>query len=416
MNIPWSTSKLRDIANVRVSNVDKKVYVSEKPVKLCNYMDVYSNEYIRDNIPFMNGSATPTEIERFGLQIGDVIITKDSESPDDIGIPAVIADNIENLVCGYHLALIRPNKDKVDPVYLAKQISTSRVARYFALQASGSTRFGLPISAIEEVEIPEPSKPEQAKIAEVLSTVDRAIEQTEALIAKQQRLKIGLMQNLLTQGINERSNLRYKQVPYSDLAQINPPRPALTVDVSKTVSFIPMSDVSESGRWVTRRTRRFGDVSKGYTYVAEGDVLFAKITPCTENGKGCHALGLVKGFGLASTEFHVLRARPHADPRFIFQWSIFSPLRSKASASMMGSAGQQRVPASFFDQFMIPLLPLDEQREVAEVLSIADKEIEQTQEILQKLRRLKTALMQDLLTGKVRVTPLLPEPSQEASA
>ncbi|MCW1887011.1 restriction endonuclease subunit S [Luteolibacter flavescens] len=208
MSAPWPIRKLRQIADVRASNVDKKTYPSEVPVKLCNYMDVYSNEYVTGRIDFMVATATPEEIERFGLVAGDVVITKDSETPDDIGIPAVISEKVDGLVCGYHLALIRPKADELDSVYLAKQRSTSKVARYFSLQASGSTRYGLPVSAIESVEIPTPLKPEQTKIAEILSTVDRAIEQTEALIAKQQRLKTGLMQDLLTHGIDEHGNLR----------------------------------------------------------------------------------------------------------------------------------------------------------------------------------------------------------------
>ena len=118
---------------------------------------------------------------------------------------------IDDLVCGYHLALIRPNPEQLDSIYLAKQLSTSQVARYFAIQASGSTRYGLPILRLKLLKSLLPPKPEQTKIAEILSTVDRAIEQTEALIAKQQRIKTGLMQDLLTRGIDEHGNLRSEQ-------------------------------------------------------------------------------------------------------------------------------------------------------------------------------------------------------------
>lgn len=97
-------------------------------------------------------------------------------------------------------------------------------------------------------------------------------------------------------------------ISLSELAQVNPPRPLIRLDADAEVSFIPMSDVSESGRWKKRQVRRFSEVSRGYTYLAENDVLFAKITPCTENGKGCHAVGVRNGIGFASTEFHVLRA------------------------------------------------------------------------------------------------------------
>ena len=207
----WAFQKLRDIADIRVSNVDKKTYRSEKPVKLCNYMDVYSNEYITNEIQFMEASANSAEIENFSLIVGDVVITKDSETPDDIGIPTVIHEKIDDLVCGYHLAIIRPNKDKLNSVFLSKCLSTSQITKYFALHASGSTRFGLPIGAIELAEIPTPPKEEQTQIAAILSTIDRAIEQTEAIIAKQQRIKTGLMQDLLTKGIDEDGNVRSEE-------------------------------------------------------------------------------------------------------------------------------------------------------------------------------------------------------------
>ena len=154
----------------------------------------------------MPASASKSEIDRFGLQAGDVIVTKDSETPDDIGVPAVVLDSIEGLICGYHLALIRPRKGAVDSIYLAKQLSSAQIARYFSVNASGSTRFGLPISVIEDSQIPVAPDDVQKKIAEIFSTIDRAIEQTEMLIAKQHRIKIGLMQNLLTHNIDVRDD------------------------------------------------------------------------------------------------------------------------------------------------------------------------------------------------------------------
>src|SRR5438105_6589456 len=106
MNEEWPASKLRSVADVRVSNVDKKFYAAETPVRRCNYRDVYANDYVTAAIDFMTASASKMEIERFGLMAGDVVITKDSETPDDIGVSAVIAEQLSGLVCGYHLALI----------------------------------------------------------------------------------------------------------------------------------------------------------------------------------------------------------------------------------------------------------------------------------------------------------------------
>ena len=187
-------------------------------------------------------------------------------------------------------------------------------------------------------------------------------------------------------------------IQLNQLAEINPLRPKIDLNLTDEVSFIPMSDVSESGRWVNHQSRQFGDVSRGYTYFEEGDVLFAKITPCMENGKGCYPRNLVNGIGFASTEFHVMRAKDNADPGFIYQWSIYKPLRLKASATMIGSAGQQRVPASFLKSLKVPAIAKQEQTKIAKILSTVDRAIEQTEALIAKQQRIKTSLMQDLLT------------------
>lgn len=187
-------------------------------------------------------------------------------------------------------------------------------------------------------------------------------------------------------------------VALSSLADINPRRGVVNAVDDDPVTFIPMTDVSESGRWVHRQTRPYREVRSGYTCFNNGDVLFAKITPCTENGKGCHPTDLVGSVGFASTEFHVLRAKDDADAGFVFQWSIDLSLRRKASAMMTGSAGQQRVPASFFSTFSVPRIPKPEQSKISEVLSMVDSAIAETEALIAKQQRIKFGLMQDLLT------------------
>jgi type I restriction enzyme S subunit len=103
----WEVKRLKYLANIRFSNVDKKAVEGEEPVSLCNYVDVYKNDEITNQLQFMEATASEPEIEAFGLQIGDVLITKDSESPDDIAIPAFVRESMGKLLCGYHLAMIR---------------------------------------------------------------------------------------------------------------------------------------------------------------------------------------------------------------------------------------------------------------------------------------------------------------------
>src|SRR3990172_8772025 len=171
----WREAELRTVADVHFSSVDKLIYPSEQPVRLCNYIDVYKNDYITGGLEFMRASATQPEIDRFGLEVGNVIITKDSETPDDIGVPAVVDYAAPDLVCGYHLGLLRPKQDEVDPTFLSKQLGHHRLAHYFGRQANGLTRYGLPISAVTNAPIWLPHLTEQKTIGLLLRLVDEAI-------------------------------------------------------------------------------------------------------------------------------------------------------------------------------------------------------------------------------------------------
>ena len=103
----WKLEKLKFFADVRNSNVDKTISEDEELIRLCNYTDVYYNDRITPELHFMEGSATEGEISRFQLKRGQVIITKDSEGWDDIGIPAVVAEDMPEVLCGYHLSGVR---------------------------------------------------------------------------------------------------------------------------------------------------------------------------------------------------------------------------------------------------------------------------------------------------------------------
>ena len=112
--------KLSDVAKVEISSVDKKTKAGETPVRLCNFTDVYHNWAITSDMAdtFMEASANTNEIEKFTIKKGQVAFTKDSETRDDIGIPTYIADNFENVLLGYHCALITPDETKLCGKYL----------------------------------------------------------------------------------------------------------------------------------------------------------------------------------------------------------------------------------------------------------------------------------------------------------
>lgn len=168
-----------DLADVKLSNVDKKVTEGEREVKLCNYTDVYKSTFINSEkaVNFMIASCTENEYEKFVLRRGQVAITKDSEKKDDIGISAYISQDFDDVVLGYHLALITPKDDKLDGCFLNYWFNTSQAKRYFENNAGGSgQRFTLPLEIIKGIKIYLPDLPTQRKIASVLTALDHKIE------------------------------------------------------------------------------------------------------------------------------------------------------------------------------------------------------------------------------------------------
>ena len=172
----WDVGLVKHAANVRFSGVDKHSHSHEIPIRLCNYTDVYKNEIISDDMELMKASATPSEIARFTLKSDDVIITKDSESPDDIAVPAWVPHDLPGVVCGYHLAQIRPNPEKILGEFLYRAIGSGRIAEQFHVLATGVTRFALSKHDIKNAVIPLPPLGEQQAICSWLNSECQPLE------------------------------------------------------------------------------------------------------------------------------------------------------------------------------------------------------------------------------------------------
>ena len=179
----WDVLRVKEVSSIIPSNVDKLTVEGQAAVRLCNYVDVYKNERITSAVEFMRATATSDQIERLGLTVGDVVVTKDSESPWDIAVPAVVAEEIESLVCGYHLAKLAPTR--IDGQFLAWALRAYQVNLHFALSAGGITRYGLSSSSLADGNLPRPPQDEQRVIANYLDTETLRIDQ---LISEKQRL------------------------------------------------------------------------------------------------------------------------------------------------------------------------------------------------------------------------------------
>ena len=203
----WRVKRLKHTSKIVASYVDKHVNPDEIQVNLCNYTDVYYSEKIDSSINLMKGSCNQDEYDRSLLRKGDVVITKDSESPDDIGVPAFIQVDLTNVVCGYHLSIIR-SENEVDGEFLFRFIQSNQTCRYFGSNSTGITRFSLGKSAIENLSILLPPLPEQTQIAAFL---DRKTAQIDELISEEQR-SIGLLkeyrQSLISDAVTGKIDVR----------------------------------------------------------------------------------------------------------------------------------------------------------------------------------------------------------------
>ncbi len=197
----WQSVRLGDVADIAFSGVDKKTIEGEVPVELCNYTDVFYNRRIRPGMGFMAATASPVECQRYALRKGDVLFTKDSETPEEIGIPSYVVEDMPNVLCGYHLGLARPANGTVNGAFLARTLASEASAREFARIANGVTRFGLTLDATRSLPILLPPLPEQRAIAAVLDSIEEAIEGVEAVITATERLRDALLHELLTRGV-----------------------------------------------------------------------------------------------------------------------------------------------------------------------------------------------------------------------
>ena len=270
---------------------------------------------------------------------------------------------------------------------------------YYALRnckpaSSGTSIPQLTVPDIKKNEIELYSLSVQETIADKLDAVGRVIELRQQQLQKLDELVKARFIELF--GMPGTDAFGWGLVPLGSTCNINPKKSLDSRLVSgATVSFVPMPAVTEHGEIDATAIKEYDEVKTGFTYFAENDVLFAKITPCMENGKGAVAKGLHNGIGLGSTEFHVLRPiSGKTDPYWIYTLTAFSQFRMDAASNMTGSAGQRRVPASFLENYRVSLPPIALQEQFAAFVEQTDKSKVAVQKALDEAQLLFDSLMQ----------------------
>ena len=357
--------RLGDICTV-VSGTTPKTSVSEYwdgDIKWITPAELNEDSfYLHDSVRHI----TELGKEKTGLSYmptGTVILS--SRAP--IGKTAIAAcemccnQGFKNLICS----------DKIFNEYLYFFLSAK--TEYLNSLGRGATFKEISKAIVENIMIPLPGIEDQKQIAARFVQVEDLIRlRKEQIQQLDQLVKSRFIELFGLPGSDEKGR---GMIALGSVCQVNPKKgkdKRLTSGLE--ISFVPMLAVSESGEIDPSEVRVYDAVKTGFTYFAENDVLFAKITPCMENGKGAVAKGLHNGIGFGSTEFHVLRpVQGKTDPYWIYTLTAFPEFRSDAASNMTGSAGQRRVPASFLEQYRVSVPPIQLQEQFSTFVEQTDK-------------------------------------------
>lgn len=422
----WKVTRLDAVADVFFSNVDKHTKEDEVPVRLCNYVDVYKNERITAELDFMEASAEPREIRKFQVQRGDTLITKDSEAADDIAIPALITEDLPGVLCGYHLALVRPRVSAVSGPFLAWLHSCKGFRAQYEAKAVGVTRFGLSQYAFKAARVPLPPMIEQQGITAYLDASCAAID--AAVSAKRQQLEIlnalrkSATHQILSQGL--RSGLVLKDsgiesiglIPaHWDVKQI---RYACEVNYGITLQLEKGQSAGDGVRILTVSNLTIDgnlDLEDEYyidpaelteaDYLRWGDLLFN-----WRNGSQ-HHVGKTAFFDMEGEFTHVSFLLRIRCGRQIYPFYLRSYLSVLKDTGFFAGA-KDKVNKSFnsteLKRLRVVIPPLDEQKDVCREIERRTKEYNEAKAVIESqittLTEYRKSLIHECVTGQRRIT------------
>jgi type I restriction enzyme, S subunit len=290
-------------------------------------------------------------------------------------------------------ALIIKDSSILDTHYLFYYLKSK--SNYIESRGKGATVKGITIDVISKMDIKLPNLSEQKKIVNILRTAQELIEKRKYQIEALDQLTQSVFLEMF-------GSIQGEKLPLSELCEINPPkREVADLKEDTIVSFIPMANVSENGEIDLSETRNLGEVYKGFTYFKENDVLFAKITPCMENGKGAIAKNLTNEVGFGSTEFHVLRPKEGITSEWLYYLTTLPKFRQQAEKNMTGSAGQKRVPKQFFDKYKVNKPTIESQEEFKKIILKINSQKEMLKKSLAILDTNFQSLMQRAFKGEL---------------
>ena len=394
--------RLRHVASLSNSNVDKLTDADEVPVRLCNYVDVYKNDKIHNALEFMCASATPSEINRFRLNVGDVIITKDSEDASDIGVPAYVAETAPDLVCGYHLTLLQSIPDVMRGDFLFWSLNSKPVREQMANAANGITRFGLTLSGMKSISVPAPDIDMQKTIANFL---DRETARIDQLVEKKERLVDVLKERLLSEleRLTTAKKPRYNElVPFRWVCritegQVDPKTP----EWAGKPLIAPNHIESRTGRLMAIETAEDQGATSGKYPFPAGTVVYSKIRP--NLAKAC----VSPVAGMCSADMYPILPDKSLRPQFLLMQLLSAKFTDWAALESMRVA-MPKINRETLGTYRFWVPTLDSQDEAIRCF-IAEREVveqlaDKVSDSIAHMREFRSALITAAVTGQIDVT------------
>lgn len=374
MKTSWPTKKLKEACDV-VTGSTPKTSVSE----------YYGGDYLWARPGDLNeGIVKETEkkLSEVGFKEGGVrAVPKGSVMMCCIGSIGKLGIASEEMATNQQINSFVPNTKKIDPMFLFYALNLYRDK--FVSGSSSTTLKIINKTRCENIEIPLPPLEVQKKIVAKLEGLLAKVSEAKKLRAEARESADNLLSAELHKIFEEGKNKGWEEKELGEICELNPKKSEIKDEPDTlSVSFVPMAAVDEYSQTITAlETRKLGKVKKGYTYFRDGDVLFAKITPCMENGKVAIAHNLANGIGFGTTEFHVIRPKKEVLAEWAYSIVRQQGFRDMAKEKMTGSAGQKRVPVRFLESYRIPVPSISEQKKIVARLDSISQKIEAVKEL-----------------------------------
>lgn len=327
---------------------------------------------------------------------GDLLIT----TRGNIGQVGIVPAELDDSNINAQIVLLRIMENNIINKFLMYCFKSQMIKRQLVKYQTGTALKQLPVKKLKLIEVPLPTLQTQKKIVEVLDKAQGLIDAKKEQIKLMDELIQSVFYDMFGDPVS--NPMRWEVKKLGENAIINPKKSETKILGNIKVSFVPMANVSNRGGLILDEDRNIEDVYKGFTYFKDGDILFAKITPCMENGKGCIVRKLKNGIGFGSTEFHVIRPKTSIlHEVFVYQSTMTKEFRSSAERNMKGSAGQKRVSREYLENYKLPIPPIELQNQFAEKVQSIEQQKQLMQQSLVEMENNFNSLMQRAFKGEL---------------